>query len=64
MVARGYLRLFIAVLLGTVKVSNTGRVINFKVILIIIRKGFCEFFFHKKVNELWYFSYQYHFGWF
>ena len=29
---------------GTVKVSNTGRVINFKVILKIVRKGFYEFF--------------------
>ncbi len=33
---------------GTVKWGNTGRVINFKVILKIVRKGFWEFFSIKK----------------
>ncbi len=28
--------------------GNTGRVINIKVILKIVRKGFWQFFFHKK----------------
>jgi hypothetical protein len=30
--------------------GNTGWVINFKVILKIVRKGFGEFFFHKKIH--------------
>jgi hypothetical protein len=35
----------------TVIWGNTGRVINFKVILKIVRKGFGEFFFHKKIHK-------------
>ncbi len=49
---------------GTVIWGNTGRDINFKVILKIVRKGFWEFFFHKKVHKLLYFPYQSHFRWF
>jgi hypothetical protein len=47
--------------LSTVIWGNTGRVINFKVILKIVRKGFWEFLFHIKIHKLLYFKYQSHF---
>jgi hypothetical protein len=42
----------IIMLIHTIIWGNTGRVINFKVVLKIVRKGFLEFFFHKKIHKL------------
>jgi hypothetical protein len=44
--------------MDTVIWGNTGRVTYFKVIINIVRNGFWQFFFHKKVNELCNFPFQ------